>query len=428
MRLPFRPILAGAALLAATLVQAKTLLYAGSLIDGRSDAVRQTVTITVDGDRITGIADGYTTAAQGDTVVDLKNATVMPGLLDMHVHLDMQTSPASYTDKIFLNPGDFALRAAYYAKKTLLAGFTTVRNLGDNENSTLALRKAINAGWVDGPRVYSAGKSIATTGGHADPTNGLNHFLMGDPGPVDGVINGADEARKAVRQRYKDGVDVIKITATGGVLSQASSGMAPQFTDEELRALIGTAHDYGLKVAAHAHGTEGMKRAILAGVDSIEHGTFMTDEIIALMKEHGTYYVPTISAGLFVAEKAKIDGYFTPVVRPKAALIGPLIQATFQRAYQAGVKIAFGTDQGVAPHGENAKEFIYMVEAGMPPMKAIQSATLEGARLLGVEKDLGTVEAGKYADLVAVPGNPLADIRLMTQVSFVMKAGKIYRP
>ncbi len=427
MRLPFRSVLAGAALLAASLVHAKTLLYAGSLIDGRSDTVRQTVTIMVEGDRITSIADGYTAPAQGDTVVDLKNATVMPGLIDCHVHLTGEQSPTSYTERFFMNPADFALRSTVYAKRTLLAGFTTVRDLGASDNLNNSLRDAIAKGWVVGPRIFSVGKALATTGGHGDPTNGLADEFKGDPGPKEGVINGADDARKAVRQRYKDGVDLIKVTGTGGVLSLAKSGMNPQLTEEEFRAIVETAHDYGLKVAVHAHGDEGMKRAIRAGVDSIEHGTFMSDETIALMKEHGTYYVPTISAGRFVGEKAKIEGYFPNVVRPKAAMIGPLIQATFQRAYAAGVKIAFGTDQGVAPHGENAKEFIYMVEAGMPPMKAIQSATLEGAKLIGIEKDFGTLETGKMADIVAVPGNPLADIKLMTQVSFVMKAGTIYK-
>jgi len=385
------------------------------------------VTIIVDDDRITAVQAGFTAPATGDKVIDLSAATVLPGLMDMHVHLDDQTSPTSYSEAFTMNPGDYALRAAYYAKKTLLAGFTTVRNLGDHGNSTIALRKAINAGWVEGPRVYTAGKAIATTGGHADPTNGYSYALMGDPGPKDGVINGADEARKAVRERYKEGSDVIKITATGGVLSLAVNGQNAQFTPEELRAIITTAHEYGLKVAAHAHGTEGMKRAVEAGIDSIEHGTFMSDEVIALMKQHGTYYVPTISAGKFVVEKAKIPGYFPAVVVPKALMVGPIIQATFQRAYQSGVKIAFGTDQGVAPHGENAKEFQYMVEAGMPPMKAIQSATIEGARLLGVEQTLGSVETGKLADLVAVPGDPLADIKVMQQVTFVMKGGVVYK-
>lgn len=427
MQLPYRPVLTGAALLAATLVHAKTLIYAGSLIDGRADAARAAVTLVVDGDRITGIADGYTAPAAGDTVVDLKNATVMPGLMDMHVHLTGEQSPTSYTEGFFLNPADFALRSTVYAKRTLMAGFTTVRDLGASDNLNNSLRDAIAKGWVVGPRIFSVGKALATTGGHGDPTNGLAEVYKGDPGPKEGVINGADDARKAVRQRYKDGADLIKVTGTGGVLSLAKSGMNPQLTEEEFVAIVTTAHDYGMKVAVHAHGDEGMKRAIRAGVDSIEHGTFMSDETIQLMKEHGTYYVPTISAGRYVAEKSKIEGYFPAVVRPKAAMIGPLIQATFQRAYTAGVKIAFGTDQGVAPHGENAKEFIYMVEAGMPPMKAIQAATLEGAKLIGIDKDLGTIETGKIADIVAVPGNPLADIKVMTNVTFVMKAGVIYK-
>jgi imidazolonepropionase-like amidohydrolase len=233
--------------------------------------------------------------------------------------------------------------------------------------------------------------------------------------------------RAAVRQRYKDGADFIKIAATGGVLSLAKSGQAPLFTDAELAAVVGTARDYGLTVAAHAHGTEGMLRAVRAGVHSIEHGTYMTDEVMTAMKERGTYYVPTISAGRFVAEKSKIDGYFPAVVRPKAAAIGPKIQDTFARAWKAGVKIAFGTDQGVAPHGDNGLEFVYMVGGGMPAMAAIKSATIETARLLGMEQDLGTVEPGKIADLVAVAGDPLADIRQMTKVSFVMKGGQVHK-
>src|SRR5258708_2588119 len=421
-----RSLLAGTALLAATLAPAKTLIYAGSLIDGRADTARKGVTITVDGDRITGVADGYTAPGTGDTAIDLKNATVLPGLMDMHVHLDGQQAPDTYTEGFYLNPGDYALRSAFYAKKTLLAGFTTVRNLGDNNYSTRSLRKAIAAGWVEGPRVYTAGPAIGTTGSHADGTNGYSDQVI-RLFPEPEIFNGADGARAAVRDHVKHGADLIKIMTTGGVLSLGDSSQGAQMTSEEAKAVVETAHEYGLKVAVHAHGTEGMKRAILAGVDSIEHGTFMTEEIVALMKQHGTYYVPTLSAGKFVMEKARIPGFLPPSVAVKALLVGPAMTATFQRAYQAGVKIAFGTDQGVAPHGENAKEFIYMVEAGMPAMKAIQSATLEGAKLLGVEQDLGTVETGKFADLVAVPGDPLADIKLMTQVSFVMKAGKVHK-
>ena len=420
-----RIVLLCAALVATSPVFAKILVQAGSLIDGQSDTVRKNVTITVAGDRIDSIADGFTAPAAGDTVIDLKSSTVMPGLMDMHVHLDGQQSPESYTEGFYLNPGDYALRASFYAKKTLLAGFTTVRNLGDNNYSTVALRKAIAAGWVDGPRVYTAGPAIGTTGSHADDTNGYNDEIMHML--PSGTFNGADAGRALVREHVKHGVNIIKIMTTGGVLSLGDSVSGAQMTQDEAKAVVEAAHEYGLKVAVHAHGSEGMKRAILAGADSIEHGTFMTDEVIALMKEHGTYYVPTLSAGQFIMAKAKIPGFLPPSVAAKAMLAGPAMTATFQRAYHAGVKIALGTDQGVAPHGENAKEFIYMVDAGMPAMKAIQAGTMEGAKLLGVEKDLGSVTEGKFADLVAVPGDPLADISLMTKVSFVMKNGIVYK-
>jgi imidazolonepropionase-like amidohydrolase len=250
---------------------------------------------------------------------------------------------------------------------------------------------------------------------------------MGDPGPKEGVVNSVEDARKAVRQRYKDGADWIKITSTGGVLSVAKSGQNPQFTDEELLAIVETARDYGMRVAAHAHGTEGMKRAVIAGVASIEHGTFMDDEVMQLMKENGTWYVPTILAGKWVAEKSKIDGFFPELVRPKAATIGPIIQDTFARAYKAGVPIVFGTDSGVSAHGDNAQEFALMVEGGMPPMEAIQSATSVAAEFLGIFDTHGSIEADKMADIVAVPGNPLDDIRAMERVSFVMRGGKVYK-
>lgn len=430
MRTPTRlAVLGSLTLLASLSLPAKTLIHAGALIDGRSDTVRKNVTVVVSGERIEAVQDGFTSPGDGDTVIDLKSSTLLPGLIDMHVHLTSeQSGQAGYAERFYLNPADAALRSTTYARKTLLAGFTTVRDLGAGAKLNFALRDAIAKGWVDGPRVFAGGR-VSTTGGHGDLTNGLNTRLQELLGPDQDsrVADGPDEIRRAVRQGYKDGADLIKIAATGGVLSLAKSGQAPLFTDEELAAVVGTAKDYGLKVAAHAHGDEGMQRAIKAGVASIEHGTYMSDETIALMKQHGTYYVPTISAGRFVADKSREDGYFPAIVRPKAAVIGPLIQATFQRAYAAGVKIAFGTDQGVAPHGDNAKEFIYMVEAGMPAMKAIQSATREASILLGAEQDLGTVESGRFADLVAVPGDPLADISLMTRTSFVMKAGKVYK-
>jgi len=410
-----------------TTLQARTLIYAGRLIDGVAADARKDVTVIVDGDKIVDVVSGFQTAGKDDKVIDLKNATVMPGLMDMHVHLTSEHSKDSYNDRFYMNTADQTLRATVFAKRTLLAGFTTVRDLGDTDGISISMREAIKKGWIIGPRIFAAGKSIATTGGHADPTNGLARRYSGDPGPLEGVINGPDDARKAVRQRYKDGSDWIKITASGGVLSLAKSGENPQFNDEELKAIVETANDYGFKVAVHAHGAEGMKRAIRAGVYSIEHGTYMDDEARELMIKHGTWYVPTILAGRWVAEKSKEDGYFPPVVRPKAAAIGPQIQGTFSKAYKAGVKIAFGTDTGVSPHGENAQEFVYMVEGGMPPMVAIQAATIQAARLLGIEKETGSIEKGKAADIVAVPGDPLADIALMKKVNFVMRGGTVYK-
>jgi len=370
-------VLAAAAwCLLVTAGHAATIIHAGRLIDGRSDQPRAEMSIVVEDGRIALVTSGYLQPEEGDKVIDLREYTVLPGLMDMHTHLMSQHSKDSYTERFFMDQADYALRSTVYARATLMAGFTTVRDLGDNGVNSIALRKAIKEGWVPGPRIFTSGKSLATTGGHADPTNALRGDYRRDPGPLEGVINGADDAKKAVRQRYKDGADLIKLTATGGVLSLAASGQNPQFTDEELRAVVATAKDYGMIVAVHAHGTEGIKRAVLAGVDSIEHGTFMTDEVIELMRQRGTYWVPTNMAGEWVAKMAKEPGYFPEIVRPKAAEIGPAIQATFRKAHAAGVKIAFGTDSGVSKHGENAREFELMVDGGMPPMKAIQPATL----------------------------------------------------
>ena len=356
----------------------------------------------------------------------MTNATCMPGLIDAHTHLTMQFSKSSYSDKFRLNPADYAIRSTVYAKRTLLAGFTTVRNLGDEHNESIALRNAINAGIVPGPHIFSAGQFIGTTGGHADPTNGFRWDLQGDPGPKDGIINSPEEAWKAVRQHYKDGADLIKIMPSGGVLDESSSSENPQMTLEEIKAVVAAAHDYGFTVAAHAHGAEAIRRAVLGGVDSIEHGTFMDDEDIKLMKEHGTWYVPTIIAGKFVEEKAK-EGWYPPQVAAKAEQVGPIIQATAGKAYRAGVKIAFGTDAAVYPHGQNAKEFEYMVQAGMPPMFVLQAATTHAAELLHKQDQLGRIAVGRGADVIAVPGNPLDDITAMQHVSFVMKGGVIYK-
>ncbi len=407
---------------------AATYIQSGRLFDSVSGELLEDVTVVVKGSKIQSIERGFISGSKGeDQVIDLREKTVLPGLFDLHVHLSKEYSKRTYAEKFFLNPADYAFRAVRNAKITLLSGFTSVRDLGDQHRVCISLRKAIKAGLVDGPRVYAAGKSIATTGGHADPTNGITYDIMGSPDPVDGVANGPYEAREAVRQRYKDGSDVIKITATGGVLSLAKSGQNPQFMDDELKAIVETAKDYNLTVAVHAHGDEGMRRAILAGVDTIEHGTLMSDDTMKLMAERGTYFVPTITTGWWVAEKAKEPGFFPAVVRPKAASIGPQIQGTFEKAYRAGVKIAFGTDTGVPAHGENAKEFIYMVNGGMPEAEALQAATLTAAKALKVDDEFGSIEAGKFADIIAVDGNPLEDISLMQDVTFVMKDGKIYK-
>jgi imidazolonepropionase-like amidohydrolase len=404
----------------------KTFIWCGTLIDGVSNQAMKDKTIIIEKNMITEVRDGYATGATGDKVIDLKTKTVMPGLMDMHVHLESETKKGGYADRFTMNPEDLAFQSAKYAETTLMSGFTTVRDLGGS-GVNIALRNAVNKGLTIGPRIYTAGKAIATTGGHADPTNGYRKDMMGDPGPDKGVVNGVEDCRKAVRQRYKEGADLIKITATGGVLSLAKNGSNPQFTEEEIRAVVETAKDYGFTVAAHAHGAEGIKRAVRAGVTSIEHGTYMDDEGMQLMKQHGTWYVPTIIAGKSVMDSAKIPGYFADVVVPKALAVGPLIQATFGRAYKAGVKIAFGTDAGVYQHGQNYLEFVYMNEAGMPPMEAIKAATVSAATLLGVEDKLGSIQKNKLADVIAIDGDPLKDMHVMKNVVFVMKDGKVYK-
>lgn len=405
-----------------------TIILCGHLFDADKGTFRDRVSVHIEGERITKVVDGYTAEYPSTTkVIDLKDHWVLPGLIDMHVHIESELGKGSYIKRFTLNDADVAYDAAHYAKLTLMAGFTSVRDLGGT-GVNLALRDAINQGKTTGPRLFTAGKAIAITGGHADPTNGFkDELLCHPPGPHEGVCDGRDECMKAVRQRSKDGVDWIKITATAGVLSLNADSSGPQFTEEEVIAIVKTAADRGLKVAAHAHGVEGMQRAIRGGVTTIEHGSFMDDETMSLMKRYGTYLVPTITAGISVMDSAKIEGYFPRLVTPKALEVGPLIQNTFGRAYKAGVKIAFGTDAGVFPHGKNAKEFALMCEAGMPESEALQAATITNAIVLDEAENIGSIVAGKYADIIAVKSNPLDDITVLENVPFVMKSGVVYK-
>jgi imidazolonepropionase-like amidohydrolase len=404
----------------------RTIIYCGQLIDTKTLQVQNQVSIIVEANKIADVQKGYMTAGKDDKIIDLKNRTVMPGLIDCHVHMEMEVGPGRQLKGFTQNPADIAFEATGIAKTTLMAGFTTVRDLGGT-GVNIALRNAIKKGITIGPRILTAGKTIASTGGHADPTNGYRRDLMGDPGPNDGIANGVDECRKAVRQRYKEGSDLIKITASGGVLSLEKDGSGPQFSEEEMKSIVETAKDYGMPVAAHAHGAEAMKRAIRAGVTSIEHGTMMDDETIALFKKYGTWYVPTIIAGKASSDSAKKPGYFPAIITEKALSIGPKIQATFARAYKAGVKIAFGTDAGVYAHGKNWMEFVYMNEAGMPVLETIKAATVSAADLLGMSESIGSIEKGKLADIVAVDGDPSKDIQSLGRVKFVMKDGVVYK-
>jgi imidazolonepropionase-like amidohydrolase len=404
-----------------------TYMQCGKLIDTKNGKVLTNKTIIVSDKIIKSVENGFINPTDpSDKVVDLKSKTVMPGWIDMHVHLEGETSPNAYLDEFSLNDADIAYDAEVFAKTTLLAGFTTVRDLGGT-GVNVSLRNAINAGKVNGPRIFTVEKAIASTGGHADPTNGYRKDLMGNPGPKEGVVNSIEDARQAVRQRYKNGADWIKITATGGVLSVAKSAGNPQFTQEEIEAIVSTAKDYGMKVAAHAHGDEGMQRAVKAGVKTIEHGTEMSDATMDLMIKSNAYLVPTITAGKAVEENAKKPNYYPGIVVPKALAIGPKIQGTFAKAYKKGVPIAFGTDAGVFQHGLNAREFVYMTEAGMPIMKALQSATITNAMLLDMDKQIGSIEVGYLADIIATNDDPTENISTVTNVIFVMKEGVVYK-
>lgn len=363
----------------------------------------------------------------GAQIIDLSDKFVLPGLIDCHTHITSEMSRDSRLRSVEDSDADAALNGVVYARRTIEAGFTTIRNVGSSGDAAFALRDAINAGKVIGPRILEAGESISPTGGHSDGTHGFREDVWDVPGPMVGIADGADEVRKAVRNQVKRGADVIKLTATGGVLSATASGVEQQFFMDELEAIVETAHLLGKKVAAHAHGANGIKAALRAGVDSIEHGTYVDEECIALFNETGAYLVPTVLAGVTVAERAMEEGYYIAAVRDKALAVGPLIQDAFGRAYRGGVKIAFGTDSGVSRHGDNGREFVLMVEAGMPAEEAIIAATINAADLCGLSDQVGTLVPGKLADLIAVDGNPLEDISELQRVVWVMKDGVTIR-
>lgn len=415
-------VTAGPAFSQQVLIHAGTLLDPGTSMDGRTE-----VSILIEDGKIVSVDEGYVSVKTADRVVDLKDSYVMPGWIDMHTHLSGESRKAGYIDKFTISPARRSLMAAKYAERTLLAGFTTVRDVGGTDGVDLALRDAINAGDVDGPRMFVAGNSLAITGGHADGTNGYLEKYVGVPDENDGIVDGVDSAVRAVRIARKRGVDLIKITATAGVLSRQADGTSAHFTDEEIRTIVETAAAFGLKVTAHAHGDEGMRRAVENGVKSIEHGTFMSEETMEVMIEHGAYLIPTITAGKSVADSARIENYYVPMVAAKALEVGPIIQGTFGKAYRKGVPIAFGTDAGVFPHGKNGLEFGYMVEAGIPFMEALKTATVNAATLLEKYEMFGSIEPGKLADIVAVKADPRKNASATTDVSFVMKEGKVYK-
>jgi len=363
----------------------------------------------------------------GSQVIDLRDKFVLPGLIDCHTHITTEYTRDVRLRRLEESDADNAIAGVAFAKRTLEAGFTTIRNVGSSGDAAFALRDAINAGLVRGPRILVAGESISPTGGHSDGTHGYREDLWDVPGAIEGIADGEAECRKAVRAQVKRGADVIKLTATGGVLSATAAGTDQQFFDDELKAIVETAHMLGRKVAAHAHGADGIKAALRAGVDSIEHGTFIDDEAISLFRESGAYLVPTILAGVWVAEMAEDEGYYPPMVADKARRVGPEIQGAFARAYKGGVKIAFGTDSGVSPHGMNARELELMVEAGMPPREAIKAATINAADLCGLLDQIGTVEPGKLADIIAVDKNPLDEISALRSISFIMKDGEVIK-
>lgn len=403
------------------------VLKAARLFDGTSDRAIANGVVVIEGSRIKAAGAGIAAPA-GATVIDLGDATLLPGFIDAHVHVTGESSDNWYADTVSglrQTVAEQAIRATEYARETLMAGFTTVRNVGAGEWIDVGLRNAIDAGIVPGPRILTAAHALGARGGHCD-SGGFPYLLFGkEPGIADGIASGADQFRDAVRIQHKYGANVIKVCATGGVLSLGDAVDTPQLTQDEMNALVNEAHRLGLKAAAHAHGAEGAKVAVRAGIDSIEHGSFLDEEALRLMKERGTYLVPTLIAGEYAGGR-KATRQYPPEIAAKAKAAVEARSASFKNALRLGVNVAFGTDSAVSPHGRNAEEFALLVEHGMAPAAALRTSGA-GAALLGLDKRLGTLEAGKEADVVAVPGDPLADVKATEKVLFVMRGGKVYR-
>jgi imidazolonepropionase-like amidohydrolase len=406
--------------------QGYSVIHAGTLLDRPGRPPRKNASLIVRGGRIEAVQDGFVTPA-GATVIDLRDRFVLPGLIDSHVHLSSDRAGneglvATFTESAQMG----AYETLWNGQKTLRAGFTTVRNLGD-EGATLALRDAIARGWVEGPRIVDAGESISTTSGHMDGRLGIRDEFA-DHIPHDNLCDGVEECRRAVRRQIGRGADVIKIATTGGVNSRIGTGLGQQMFDDEAKAIVETAHLYGKKVAVHAHGADGIAVALRAGADSIEHGTLLDAESLALFKKTGAYYVPTLSTvnGYLERIAANPDAY-PPEVRAKIDWRIGITGKALERAVPAGVRIAFGTDAGVSKHGRNADEFELMVKHGMTPASAIQAATVNAADLLGLASEIGTLEPGKAADIIAVAGDPLSDVTTLKRVGFVMKGGRVYK-
>jgi imidazolonepropionase-like amidohydrolase len=405
------------------------VLKAARMFDGKSNSLTSPGLVVITDNKITAVGAGATVPA-GAQVIDLGDATLLPGFIDAHTHLTMMHSDdwkGRELDQLQKSIAEQALDSSVNAKVTLMAGFTTVRDVGSHDQLDVGLRNAIRHGDVPGPRMLVSVHAIGSTGGHCDDTAGFRQGLFPETGPSQGVINGADQAREAVRLAHKYGADIIKTCASGGVLSPTDDVDTPQLTQEELNALVDEAHALRLKVATHCHGAEAGRRAILAGVDSIEHGTFLNDEDLTLMKQHGTYLVPTLMAPQGLDEQIKKGLYLPPLIQIKAQAAIDNIKKMFQNALAKGVNVGLGTDAAVYPHGRNAEEFHQMTDLGMKPIDALKAGTSADAKLLNIADRTGSLEVSKFADVVAVPGDPTQNIRVTEHVLFVMKEGIIYK-